>query len=231
MSCGPATEARSPWEGLKFEAAFATAVEQARVSGIKLSDSEDLVQQVGTRKYKTSMTGTEIIWMLTLALVLSAGWTDWHTRKIPNWLTAPALILGFTVHAVIAGWPGAKTSLAGASLALGLLLPLVLLRALGAGDWKLMGAVGAFLGPVLFVYVLLGSILVSGLMATVEVMRTRRVRETMRNILVLVRGFLSFGLRKNPEISLDNPGLLKLPFGVAVAAATVICYCAARWGV
>ena len=42
--------------------------------------------------------------------------------------------------------------------------------------------------------------------------------------------FLSFGLRKNPEISLDNPGLLKLPFGVAVAAATVICYCAARWG-
>lgn len=53
----------------------------------------------------------------------------------------------------------------------------------------------------------------------------------MRNMYVLVRGFLSFGLRKNPEISLDNPGLLKLPFGVAVAAATVICYCAARWGV
>jgi hypothetical protein len=51
----------------------------------------------------------------------------------------------------------------------------------------------------------------------------------MQNMYVLLRGFLSFGLRKNPEISLDNPGLLKLPFGVAVAAATVICYCAARW--
>ncbi|MGA9968908.1 MAG: hypothetical protein WBQ07_01140, partial [Candidatus Acidiferrales bacterium] len=99
------------------------------------------------------------------------------------------------------------------------------------GDWKLMGALGAFLGPILFVYVLVGSILVSGLMAVVQVMRTHRVRQTMRNIYVLVRGFLSFGLRKNPEISLDNPGLLKLPFGVAVAAATVICYCAARWGV
>jgi Flp pilus assembly protein protease CpaA len=95
----------------------------------------------------------------------------------------------------------------------------------------LMGALGAFLGPFMFVYVLLGSILVSGLMAVVEVMRTRRVRQTMRNMYVLVRGFLSFGLRKNPEISLDNPGLLKLPFGVAVAAAMVICYCAARWGV
>ncbi|MGA9969903.1 MAG: A24 family peptidase, partial [Candidatus Acidiferrales bacterium] len=118
--------------------------------------------------------GTEIIWMLALALALFAGWTDWRTRKIPNWLTAPALLLGFTVHTVIAGWPGAKTSLAGASLALGLLLPLVLLRALGAGDWKLMGALGAFLGPILFVYVLVGSILVSGLMAVVQVMRTHR---------------------------------------------------------
>jgi len=177
------------------------------------------------------MNGTEFIWMLTLALALSAAWTDWRTHKIPNWLTVPALLLGFTVHTVIAGWPGAKTSLAGAGLALGLLLPLVLLRALGAGDWKLMGALGAFLGPILFLYVLVASVLVSGLMAVVEVMRTHRVRSTMRNLYVLIRGFLVFGLRKNPEISLDNPGLLKLPFGVAVAAATVICYCAARWGV
>jgi prepilin peptidase CpaA len=175
--------------------------------------------------------GTETIWILTLALALAAAWTDWRTRKIPNWLTAPALLLGFTVHTVFAGLPGARTSLAGAGLALGVLLPLVLLRALGAGDWKLMGALGAFLGPILFVYVLVASLVVSGLMAVVEVMRTHRVRQTMRNMYVLVRGFLSFGLRKNPEISLDNPGLLKLPFGVAVAAATVICYCAARWAV
>jgi prepilin peptidase CpaA len=170
------------------------------------------------------MDGTQVIWMLALALVLSAAWTDWRTRKIPNWLTVPALLLGVTVHTLIAGWPGAKTSLEGAGLALALLLPLVLLRGLGAGDWKLMGALGAFLGPVLLLFVLLGSVLVAGLMGIVQVMRTRRGKETMRNLSVLVRGFLSFGLRKNPEISLDNPGLLKLPFGVAVAAATVICY-------
>ena len=135
------------------------------------------------------------------------------------------------VNASFGGWHGTLRALEGAGLALLLLLPFVLLRALGAGDWKLMGALGAFLGPVLLLYVLLGSVLVSGLMAIVEMMRTRRVRETIRNLSVLVRGFLSFGLRKNPEISLDNPGLLKLPFGVAVAAATVICYCAARWAI
>jgi prepilin peptidase CpaA len=111
-----------------------------------------------------------------------------------------------------------------------LLLPLVLMRALGAGDWKLMGTVGAFFGPVLFLFVLLGSFLVSGLMAFVEMMRTRRVVETFRNLVVLVRGFASFGLRANPKISLDNPELLKLPFGVAVAISTILCFCLAQWG-
>jgi prepilin peptidase CpaA len=132
------------------------------------------------------------------------------------------------LRSLLGGWPGAKASLEGAGLALGLVLPLVLLRALGAGDWKLMGAVGAFLGPVLFLFVLFGSIMASGLMAAVEMARTKRVKETFRNMLVLVRGFISFGLRKNPEISLDNPKLMKLPFGVAVAVSTVACFCAAR---
>jgi len=108
---------------------------------------------------------------------------------------------------------------------------LVLMRALGAGDWKLMGAVGAFLGPLMFLFVLAASFLVSGIMAVVEMARTRRVRETFRNLSVLVQGFFSFGLKAHPQISLDNPELLKLPFGVAVAIATIACYCAARFGI
>jgi len=55
--------------------------------------------------------------------------------------------------------------------------------------------------------------------------------ETLRNMWTLVRGFFAFGLKKNPQISLDNPRLLKLPFGVAVAAATIVCFCAAHWPV
>jgi prepilin peptidase CpaA len=105
------------------------------------------------------------------------------------------------------------------------------MRALGAGDWKLMGAVGAFLGPVLLLLALLASIFVSGLMAMVHLIRNGRVMTTLCNIVEIVRGFFSYGLRAHPEVSLDNPKLLKLPFGVAAAIATVICYCATRWGV
>jgi prepilin peptidase CpaA len=175
------------------------------------------------------MHATQFIWILTLALTILAALLDWRSRRIPNWLTVPGLLSGVVVHALIAGWHGALFALEGAGLALILLLPLVALRALGAGDWKLMGAVGAFVGPVMFLFVLMGSILASGLMAIVQVYRTGRVMETLKNMVTLVRGFFTFGLKKNPQISLDNPRLLKLPFGVAVAAATLVCFYAANF--
>ena len=176
------------------------------------------------------MTAQEIIWVAVIAVTLVAAFLDLRTSRIPNWLTVTGFLIGLTLRTVLAGWAGAKSSLEGTALALAVLLPLVLMRALGAGDWKLMGAIAAFLGPLLFLFVLLGSILVSGIMAMVEMARTRRVQETFRNLYVLVKGFFSFGLRANPQISLDNPRLLKLPFGVAVAIATIVCYCAAHWG-
>jgi prepilin peptidase CpaA len=175
------------------------------------------------------MTATQTIWAITLALTISAGWIDWRTRRIPNWLTVPGIFLGFTVSTIISGWHGAKASLEGIVLALAILLPLVLMRALGAGDWKLMGAVGAFLGPEMFLFVLLASVFLSGLMAVVMMVFTHRVKTTLRNLVVLVQGFFVFGMRPNPEISLDNPTLLKVPFGVAAATGTLLCFLAASW--
>jgi len=171
----------------------------------------------------------QITWSLTLVLTISAALLDWRLRRIPNWLTVPGFLAGLTLHTVVHGWRGLLFALGGGVLALLVLLPLVLLRALGAGDWKLMGAVGAFLGWKLFLFVLVGSIFASGIMALVQMYRVGRVLETFRNMITLVKGFFAFGLKKNPQISLDNPRLLKLPFGVAVAAATIVCFCAAYW--
>jgi prepilin peptidase CpaA len=173
------------------------------------------------------MDSKALIWTLVLLLTLIAAVVDWRSRRIPNWLTVPGLLAGIVAHTVVAGWPGARMSLMGAGLALVVLLPFVLLRAMGAGDWKLLGAVGAFLGPLLFLFVLFGSVFAAGLMAAVQAIRAKRVKETLANIMVLVHGFVTFGFRANPGISLDNPGLMKLPFGVAVAASTVACFVAA----
>ena len=159
-----------------------------------------------------------------------AGWTDLRSRRIPNWLTVSGLVLGIALRAVFQGWPGAKTSLLGVVLGLGLLLPFVMLRSLGAGDWKLAGALGAFTGPPVLTDLLIGSIFVAGLMAAALVIYKGRVRQTIRNIGHILVSLVTFRL-PGTRVSLDNPDALKVPYGVALAL-TVILYAAAHtWGV
>lgn len=167
---------------------------------------------------------THTVWCGALMLATAAACMDWRARRIPNWLTIPALFVGIATNSVLMKWQGTKVALEGAGLALGLFLPLVLMRGLGAGDWKLMGALGAILGPARFLVVMLASILFAGVMALVEILKQGKAKETVANLAVLVHGFFTFGLRPNPAVSLDNPGMLKLPFGVAAAAATATCY-------
>ncbi len=131
-----------------------------------------------------------LIWSLTLTFTICAGWLDWRTRKIPNWLTVSGFIAGLGVHTIIWGWHGALASLEGAGLALLLLLPLVLLRGLGAGDWKLMGAVGALLGPWGLLAFLFVSALVTGVLAAATVIWTKRVIVTLEEHGHARSGFL-----------------------------------------
>jgi prepilin peptidase CpaA len=177
---------------------------------------------VGTRVSDT-------IWFATLAVVLYAGYTDWRTRRIPNWLTVSGFLLGIVLNSIFSGWHGALESLEGAGLALGLLLPLVLLRGFGAGDWKLLGAVGSLMGWRAMLVVLIVSCLITGAAALAQIVVTGRFRATLKNIVTLLKGFAIFGFRPNPEISLDNPTLAKLPFGACVAVGTALCFLAAHW--
>ena len=72
------------------------------------------------------LVASHTIWGLTLAFTFFAGWLDQRTHRIPNWLTAPALLAGVIVHSFCSGWRGAGAALEGAVLGLLILLPLVL---------------------------------------------------------------------------------------------------------
>lgn len=124
-----------------------------------------------------------------------------------------------------------KAALIGAAIALAILLPVVLLRGLGAGDWKMMGALGAIVGRGEIYQLLMVSFVLAALFAVVQMIRQRRVLVTLRNMWELLRGFFIFGLKPNAEFSLDNAGASTLPFGVAAAAATVLCWGAILAGI
>jgi len=156
-----------------------------------------------------------------------AAATDLGSRRVPNWLTVPGLLIGIAANTWLSGWSGLKASLLGAVVGLALLLPFVLLRSLGAGDWKLAGALGAFTGPSILVDLLLGSVLVAGVMAMALVIYKRRTRETMHNIGHILVSLVTFRL-PGERVSLDNPESLKVPYGVALAF-TVVLYGAAHF--
>ena len=159
--------------------------------------------------------------VLAAAVALTAGWTDWRSRRIPNWLTVSGLVLGIVCNTTYARWPGTLAALEGAGLGLLLLLPFVIVRALGAGDWKLVGAMGAFLGPRHLLIVLIAALIVAGIMALALVIYKRRLGQTFRNIGRLLFAFAS-GRPGDPSVSLDNPEAAKVPFGVAFALAVIL---------
>jgi hypothetical protein len=57
-------------------------------------------------------------------------------------------------------------------------------------------------------------------MSAVEIIRQRKVRQTLNNLLVIFVAFSTFHVNNARAITLDNPGLLKIPFGVAAALST-----------
>jgi prepilin peptidase CpaA len=153
-------------------------------------------------------------------VALIAGWTDLRSRRIPNWLTVPGFLAGVALNSAFNGWSGLKDSLLGALLGLALLLPFVLLRSLGAGDWKLAGALGAFAGPGALADLLIGSVFVAGVMAVMLVIYKGRLRQTMTNIGHILVSLVTFRL-PGTRVSLDNPDSLKVPYGVALALTAV----------
>jgi prepilin peptidase CpaA len=161
-------------------------------------------------------------WIPAVLVAVGAGFLDWRYRRIPNWLTVSGFAAGVAVNTILYRWPGLKAALLGTALGLGLLLPFVLLRSLGAGDWKLAGALGACLGPRQLLSVLVGTILVAGVMALAMVIWTGRLKQTLLNIARLLGALLSLRM-PGAEVSLDDPQSTKIPFGVAMALAVLFC--------
>ena len=152
---------------------------------------------------------TAALALAMLVAAIAAG-MDLRTRRIPNWLTLPALVAGVALNAVLSGWPGLKLSLLGAGLGLAALLPFFLLRSLGGGDWKLAGALGASLGPVGLWDDLLASILVAGVMALALIVWKGRFRKTVANMGHILASLFTLRL-PGPQVSLENPDTLKVP--------------------
>jgi prepilin peptidase CpaA len=89
----------------------------------------------------------DVMFVILVSVLAAATFTDLRSSRIPNWLTFSAMGFALVGHAWLGGFPGALFSLLGLGAGLGLFLMLYVTGSIGAGDVKLMAAVGALIGP------------------------------------------------------------------------------------
>lgn len=159
-----------------------------------------------------------------LALVLAAAVYDVRYRRIPNWLTVAGVVAGLTLNTFLyQGWPGLRLSLMGLGTGFGVYFVLYVMRFMGAGDVKLMAAIGAMVGWADWFGIFLVTAILGGVAALVLVLFRGRLKRTLFNV-----GFLLSEMKSGrpaylgrEELDVRNPKALGLPHGAVIAVASI----------
>ncbi|NMG00009.1 prepilin peptidase [Aromatoleum toluolicum] len=170
---------------------------------------------------------------LLLCLLALAVSSDLISRKIPNRLVASGIALGVLLQfAIPAGHGplhvdssaiGIGPSLGGIAAGLLVMLPLYLLRAMGAGDVKLMMMVGAFLGPLQTLGVAVLTFAAGGVLAIVMALWQRAFRQLILNLrYMLTTSAISAAGGTSPRFEPLQQTAGRMPYAVAIAAGTLL---------
>lgn len=167
--------------------------------------------------------------ILLVSLVLIASVYDIRFRRIPNWLVLSGLALGVGLNTILGGWLGARSSLLGFAIAFLVYFPLYLLRGMGAGDVKLMAAVGSIVGAANWFGIFIITALLGGVVAVILLLARGKLRNALWNVGFFLQRIVSF---KAPyareELDLSSPKSIKMPHGVVIAGGSVL-FLAAAW--
>jgi prepilin peptidase CpaA len=161
------------------------------------------------------------LWVAAPVVVLAAlaARADVRARRIPNALTGPALALALLTHFWLEGPTGLTSSLAGMLLAGGVMLPGWLFRLTGAGDVKLMAAVGAWFAFPQALFATLATLIAGGVVALAVAARRRMLRQTLWNTAWLG----AWALRPDAAATPPPPGSgVRFPFALAVLAGSIL---------
>ena len=161
-----------------------------------------------------------------VAVMAVAGVLDLRTRRIPNWLTLGGLAVALLLRGLTGTGP-LLDGLAGAGFGLVTGLLLFMLRALGGGDGKLLMTAGAFFGFAPMVGALLAIGILGGLLGVVEAVRRGVILPALYNAGGMLKRWATLG-RAGAARTLESPGAVKVPYGVAIAAGAIAWW---FWGV
>jgi prepilin peptidase CpaA len=165
---------------------------------------------------------TESLFMVCALIVAGIGSiTDVATRRIPNKLTYLAMMVAIASRFALQGWHGLGSAILGGLVGGGAFLIFFLLHVMGAGDVKLIAAVGCFVGPGSAIEIVLASAIAGGIFALLYALRLGRLRAVLANVWDLIKFHAALGAQVHPTLNLSNPQAIRLPYGVAIASGVL----------
>jgi len=170
--------------------------------------------------------GITLLSGLLLILLLLAAWHDVRSYRIPNLLVLSGIVIGILLNTFlpqVMGGIGFLSAFMGLGAGLLVLMPLYLLRAMGAGDVKLMAMVGAFVGPVAMLWVTIYVLIAGGLLAIGISLLRGRLTQVFDNLkLTLLLGMTRSPQWRAPIEAAATQADHRLPYGVAIASGTIV---------
>ena len=148
--------------------------------------------------------------------------SDLRTRRIPNVLTFSAAASALIFHLATGGWNAAVWSVAGLVVGALLFFPMFALRGMGAGDVKLLAALGAWLGPGQVAVVALATSIAGGVIAVVVALAYGYLRKAWSNLYVLLMHWRVAGVRPLPAVTLEGTRGPRLAYAFPIAIGTVV---------
>ncbi len=159
-----------------------------------------------------------------LVIGVIASFWDLRTGRIPNLLTLGGAVAAIGVHLVTDGPAGAAWSAGGWLVGCALFLPVFLLGGMGAGDVKLLAALGAWVGPADALRVAFFTAIAGGLMALVVAAAHGYLRRALRNIWTLLTYWRVVGVRPLDDLSLPASTGPRLAYALPITAGSLIAW-------
>lgn len=159
--------------------------------------------------------------LMVTATVTSALIFDVWQKRIPNLVTFPAAFIGILYHGIIGGFDGILLSFAGVAVGLSVFLIPYSMGGMGAGDVKLMGAVGAVLGPSeAFHAILFSAIIGAGYALILLIIYYDTGKDFFQRTVIVIRTLLTTGVFVSVPSRISSEQQPVLRYGVAIALGT-----------
>ena len=159
--------------------------------------------------------------MILLApLAIFVIYYDVRYRRIPNVLVLATLLAGVSVNTAFGGFHGMLSSLEGFGLAFFPMLLMHIFGALGAGDVKLFGAVGAVIGVALVPLTFVVVVMLGALLAIYTMLRAGTVLTTLHGVVRIFVGLLPGW--EMPRFTMAPDRRHTIPYGVAIVLGSLI---------